>query len=146
MYRARGATQDYGSNLSFKKLNAASPLGVKNRALLGPLITDSFDRNRFAASSPVEIVSCVAVIRTSAGSTASDLTRTFPFTSTISDTRSIPVSNTHVWGKYPRTNRPASPARVGLSCASISGASLGKRPAIQVTVGQYVDRSPVKTH
>jgi len=144
--RTRVAAQDYGSNLSFKKLNAASPLAVENRALVGPLTTDSFERNPFAASSAVEIVWCVAVTRTSAGSTPSDLTRTFPFTSTISDTRSIPVSNTHVWGKYPRTNRPASPVRVGLSCASISGTSLDKRPAIQVTVDQYVDRSPFRTH
>jgi len=60
--RTRVAAQDYGSNLSFKKLNAASPLAVKNRALVGPLITDSFERNPFAASSAVEIVSCVAVI------------------------------------------------------------------------------------
>src|SRR2546426_11488161 len=34
MSRARGATQDYGSNLSFKKLNAASPLAEENRALV----------------------------------------------------------------------------------------------------------------
>jgi len=76
-YRARGATQDYGSNLSFKTLNAASPLAVEKRASVGPLITDSFERNRFAASGAVEIGSCVAVIRTSSGSAASDLTRTF---------------------------------------------------------------------
>src|SRR2546430_17715683 len=95
MSPARGATKDYASNLSFKKLNAASPLAVENRALVGPLTTDSFERNPFAASSAVEIAWCVAVTRTSAGSPPSDLTRTFPFTSTISDTRSIPLSNNH---------------------------------------------------